>query len=228
MIHEYLVKNNYFMDLQKRFVKGEIYHVFNKSIANYGIFNDLNNSRRFMDTLFYYNSKLIDESFSIFLKRNEKFQAESLLYPKEFPYIKFLCYCIMPDHYHILIKVVEEDYFSKYISDVENSFSRFFNLKFERIGPLWQTSFKSVRIKSNKQLLHVHRYIHLNPTTSSLVDKPEDWTYSSYKDFISNPKFLKEIITEISIKNPESYKRFVEDQKDYQRKLKLIKKLVFD
>ncbi|OGK23241.1 hypothetical protein A3A46_04510 [Candidatus Roizmanbacteria bacterium RIFCSPLOWO2_01_FULL_37_13] len=216
------------MILKKKFAKGEIFHVFNKSIANYGIFNDLENSRRFIDTLFYYNNKLEDESFSKFLKRKENYHAENLLIAKDFPYIKFLCYCIMPDHYHLLVKIIEEDYFSKYISDVENSFTRFFNVKFERIGPLWQTSFKSVRIKSNEQLLHVHRYIHLNPTTSSLVDKPEDWTHSSYRDFISNPKFLREIITEISIKNPDTYKRFVEDQKDYQRKLKLIKKLLLD
>jgi len=216
------------MILKKKFAKGEIFHVFNKSIANYRIFNDLDNSRRFIDTLYYYNNKLIDESFSKFLKKKENYHAENLLIPEDFPYIEFLCYCIMPDHYHLLVKIIEEDYFSKFISDVENSFTRFFNVKFERIGPLWQTSFKSVRIKSNEQLLHVHRYIHLNPTTSSLVDKSEEWAHSSYKDFISNPKFLREIITEISIKNPETYKRFVEDQKDYQRKLRLIKKLLLD
>lgn len=115
-----------------------------------------------------------------------------------------------------------------YISKVENSFSRFFNLKFKRKGPLWQSRFRAIKIKTNEQLLHVHRYTHLNPTTSELVDRAEDWILSSYRDFIENPIFLKREIKEISISDPDSYKKFVEDQKDYQRNLKKIKNLLLE
>jgi putative transposase len=212
------------------FSTGEIFHVFNKSIANYGIFKDLNNSQRFINTLDYYNSGLINESFSKYLKRNDDNYNNclSLFYPKEFPYLKFLSYCVMPDHYHLLLKILKDGCLSKYISDVENSFTRYFNIKFERKGPLWQTSFKAVRIKSDQQLLHVSRYIHLNPTTSGLVERPEDWKFSSYQDFISNKKILEEMVTEISISHPVEYRKFVEDQKDYQKELKLIQKLILD
>jgi len=134
----------------------------------------------------------------------------------------------MPDHYHLLIKILIDRKFSKYISDVENSFSRYFNIRFKRKGPLWQSRFKAVRIKTNEQLLHVSRYIHLNPTTANLVKKPEDWIYSSYKKIISDPKYLREILTEISIKESASYKKFVENNIDYQRKLAIIKKLLLD
>jgi len=135
--------------------------------------------------------------------------------------IKILSYCVMPDHYHLLIKFYSYG-LSKYISDVENSYTRYFNIKYKRKGPLWQTRYKHVKIINNEQLLHVSRYIHLNPVTNKLVDKPEDWVFSSYKHFITNNNIND--VTEISIKSSKKYKRFVEDQIDYQRRLKLIKR----
>jgi putative transposase len=134
----------------------------------------------------------------------------------------------MPDHYHFLLKIMKSNSFSKFLGDVENSFTRYFNIRFDRRGPLWQNSFKAVEIRSNEQLLHVSRYIHLNPTTSRLVDKPEDWIFSSYKDFITNKNLLNDFMKEISINDITDYKKFVENNIEYQRELKNIKKLLFE
>lgn len=216
------------MRRKEQFVSGEIYHLCNKSIANFGIFRELVIGQKFIEILDYYNNRLVLTSFSQFLKKNKHYDYQNLLYPKEFPYVKFLGYNIMPDHYHLLIKILHDRSLSQYIANVENSFTRYFNIRFKRKGPLWQSCFKAVRIKTNEQLLHVSRYIHLNPTSAGLVNKPEDWPLSSYRDFINNEKILKEIITEISIRTPSMYKKFVEDQKNYQRKLKLIKKLILE
>ena len=134
----------------------------------------------------------------------------------------------MPDHYHFLLKIVKDNSFSKFIGDLENSFTRYFNIKFDRKGPLWQNSFKAVEIRSNEQLLHVSRYIHLNPTTSRLVERPEDWIFSSYKDFITDKKLLNDFMKEISINDITDYKKFVENNIEYQRDLKRIKKFLFE
>lgn len=208
------------------FKQGEYFHIFNKSIANFGIFKFDKNKERFLQTLDYYNNTQSKPSLSVFLRNNN--YSPNLLLPKSNAIVKFIAYCIMPDHYHLLIKILIENYLSKYINDVENSYTRFFNLKTERKGPLWQSNFKAIRIDSNEQLLHTSRYIHLNPTTSNLVKNPEDWVYSSYNLFIKEEKILKEFIPEISIDKPQAYKKFVDDQKDYQRNLKLIKKLTLE
>lgn len=210
----------------KRFSVGKIYHICNKSIANYPIFKDLSNAQRFIQALDYYNNTLVQVNLGNFLKNNKDYLPE-LLTIKNDGLIKFLAYCIMPDHYHLLVKILKENCLSKYINDVENSFSRFFNIKFKRKGPLWQSSFKSVQIKSNEQLLHVSRYIHLNPTTANLVDKPEDWIFSSYKYYL-NSFILKNYLIEISINDANSYKKFCQANIDYQKKLKLIKKLILE
>lgn len=134
----------------------------------------------------------------------------------------------MPDHYHLLVKTLSENIVSKYIGTVENSYSHYFNLKYGRMGPLWQSRFRVVHITSNEQLLHVCRYIHLNPTTRRLVQRPEQWNYSSYRDFIDNPIVLRRYLKEISINNPMQYKKFVEDQIDYQKTLNDIKHLTLE
>src|SRR3989344_4846691 len=188
--------------------EGDILHVYNKSIARYGIFKDFTNSQRFIDVLDYYNNKEPHKSFSNFLIANPDFSCPSLLYNKNSSLVKFISYCIMPDHYHLVIKILEDNLLSKYISDVENSFTKYFNFKFDRKGPLWQSSYKYVKIKTNEQLLHVTRYVHLNPTTSFLVEKPEDLIFSSYKSFITDKSYL-DYATEISIKEPLHYKKFV-------------------
>ena len=134
----------------------------------------------------------------------------------------------MPDHYHLLVKILDKKSFIKYINNLEASFTRYFNIKFKRKGPLWQSAFKSVHVKNNEQLLHLSRYIHLNPTTAGLTDSPEKWVFSSYWQYINDDGLLKNILTEISISDKNIYKIFVENRVDYQKKLSLIKKLVFD
>ena len=174
----------------KNFYTGEIYHILNKSIANFGIFKDENNCQRFIETLDYYNSSLIKDRFS-WAKEKGKYYFKSLFIKNENPLFKVISYCIMPDHYHLSVKILRDKVFSKFINDLENSYTRYFNIKFKRKGPLWQSSFKSVKVKSNEQLLHLSRYHHLNPVTNYLVNKPEDWKFSSYKEYLTNKRLLK-------------------------------------
>ncbi|KKP86816.1 MAG: hypothetical protein UR89_C0013G0004 [Candidatus Roizmanbacteria bacterium GW2011_GWA2_35_8] len=214
--------------MKRDIIENYIYHIFNKSIANYGIFTDKINSQKFLDTLYYYNQESIGKSFSQFLITNKDFHCSSLIKIEKNLKNKFLAYCIMPDHYHLLLKILVNTNFSKYLSDVENSYSRYFNLKFKRKGPLWQSAFKSVLIESEEQLLHVSRYIHLNPTSGNLVERPEDWDFSSYKEYIKDDEILGKYITEIPIQTKGTYRKFVEGNISYQRRLKIIKKAMID
>lgn len=212
--------------MKNYFYQDSLYHVFNKSIANFGIFSKSENSLRFINTLGYYNDSKTKVSLSTYLRNNSL--NTDLLIPEDNLIAKIISYCIMPDHYHLLVKVIIADKFSKYINNTENSYSRYFNIKNNRKGPLWQSRFKSVIIENNEQLLHVSRYIHLNPTTNYLVNNPADWNLSSYKKIISNKKYLKEYIKEISITSCSAYKKFVENNKGYQRKIKFFKKSMID
>lgn len=203
------------------------FHVFNKSIAGFNIFQKENCSQHFIELLDYYNNQIIPIKYSL-AKQRELYKYENLLSPNSTRLLKIICFCIMPDHYHLLIKTDATEKLSKFINDVENSYTRYFNIRFRRKGPLWQSPYKKVIIRSNEQLLHVSRYIHLNPTTKRLVNKTESWEYSSYASLINNPYWLKEVLTEISISLPIVYRQFVESNKDYQVTLRNIKRLLFE
>ncbi|MDD5258358.1 MAG: hypothetical protein PHD29_00100 [bacterium] len=83
-------------------------------------------------------------------------------------------------------------------------------------------------METDAQLLHLTRYIHLNPATANLVEHPNSWHSSSYQEFISynKPKICE--FTELLEIDPETYKPFVEDRIDYQRKLAEIKALLLE
>lgn len=134
----------------------------------------------------------------------------------------------MPTHYHLQIKVLEETRIYQYLNTVGNAYTRYFNIRYERKGPLWQSPYQAILNTTEEQVLHLSRYIHLNPTTAGIVKNPEDWEFSSYKQYITDAKILGEIMTEITIKNPSRYKKFVSDQRDYQKKLHAMKKLLLE
>ena len=75
------------------------------------------------------------------------------------------------------------------MGDILNSYSRYFNTKQKRKGPLWEGRFENVLIKTDEQLLHLTRYIHLNPVTAYLVDQAKDWQASSYNEYLENSDF---------------------------------------
>lgn len=212
------------MKRKESIIAGTIYHVCNKSIANYGIFQLDQNKLRFLSILEYYNNLDNTSKYSDFLKTNP-LQYSNLLIKPPHRNVSFIAYCIMVDHYHLLLKTAN-DRLSNYLGQVENSYSHYFNIKYNRKGPLWQSRFRLVQIRTNEQLLHTCRYVHINPTTSKLVTKPENWKYSSYNDYI-NGEALK-TIKEISIENPKHYKSFCEDRIDYQQTLKNIKSLLLE
>lgn len=144
--------------------------------------------------------------------------------------VEIVAYCIMPTHIHLVIKQIQNEGISRYLAKVLNSYSRYFNIKHKRSGPLWAGRFKSVLVLNDNQLLHLTRYIHLNPTSADIVKNLNLWLYSSYKEYtISNycgPKICNfQNLIDITAKE---YKKFVLDRKDYQRQISIIKSILID
>ena len=208
------------------------YHIYSRSIAKYIIFNNCSEFDRIMDLFSLFRFADFDYEYSKFfrLTNKEKNAILTELNTKNKKLVEIVAYCTMPTHFYLILKQVIDKGISKYISRSLNSYSKYFNTKHERTGPLWTGRFRSVLIEDDEQLLHLTRYIHLNPTSAGLVKNPENWAHSSYLEYINNRdgKFnicnYKEII-DIS---PKAYIKFVSDRKEYQRKINLIKSLMID
>lgn len=202
------------------------YHVFNKSI--YGnIFNEDRDFERFKKTMIFYSYKEnFTPSYKIFSKSKD--QANFLNYTgNQTKIINIIAYCLMPNHFHILISQVQ-NYLSKYLNKLLDSYTKYFNIKYGRKGPLWQSRTKKILLDKDSYFIHLTRYIHLNPVTAYLTEKPEKWRFSSYREYINS----KEDICEYKRYFPENYdfktqyKKFTEDRIDYQRNLKEIEYLI--
>lgn len=98
---------------------------------------------------------------------------------------KIYCYCLMSNHVHMLIKT-EEAPESLLIGRINGIYAKYFNKKYNYIGHLFQDRFHNVIINNVSQMLEVSRYIHLNPVRANIVEKPEDYMWSSYNMYIGN------------------------------------------
>lgn len=211
-------------------INEQYHHIYNRSIAKYVIFNDKQDYFRFIELIDLCRFTEFAYRYSDFLDLNEQFRAQYINNLKNSSkLVEIIAYCIMPTHIHLMLQQIADKGISKFMSKVQNSYSRYFNIRHQRKGPLFEGKFKNVLIKEDEQMLHVTRYFHLNPTSAGLVKKPEDWKFSSYQEYISNSCDnsicnFKEIIN----LNSSQYKKFVEDRIDYQRKLSFIKNLLLD
>ena len=215
-------------------VQNYYYHVFNRGVNKRPIFKSKYEYNRFLLLLRFYNSPEYPVKFSKFIKLSVDQRKEIWnRLGREKTHTNILSFCLMPNHFHLLLRQNSENGISKLLGNLQNSYARYFNIKNERIGPLFQGQFKAVKIDEEEQLLHVSRYIHLNPYSSAIVKKIQDlenYEWSSLREYISNVPFelcSKESIT-TNFKNPENYKKFVFDNADYQKELENIKHLTFD
>lgn len=143
--------------------------------------------------------------------------------------VDLISYCFMPNHFHLLLKQLVDNGISHYLSKFANSYTRYFNTKNERSGPIFQGKFKAVLITSNEQLLHVSRYIHLNPYSSGIVKTIEDlknYPYSSLTK-LSTSKVESKLILD-QFKNTDTYREFVFNNADYQKSLQQIKQQLIE
>jgi len=178
-------------------IEDGVYHVISRGVNNEPIFKDENDYFEFLSLL-----------------KKESIENN----------IKVLCYCLMKNHYHLLLKIKTTN-LSNFIQILNSKYAKFINQKYFRIGHLFQNRFKSHFINNLNYLINVSRYIHLNPVEINIVDRPEKYRWSSYKYYISNEKENNHNNSFIDIKefflltslSKETYKEYIEEY------LKLIK-----
>lgn len=214
-------------------VEGMTYHIFSRSIAEFRIFNNDTDFQRMIYLLIYFQIQEPPTSFSTFMKLERVqhdgfFKCFDPIAQDQEKIVQIIAYCLMPTHIHLILKQLSPSGISNFMSNVLNSYTRYFNTKYHRKGPLWESKFQNVPVENDEQLLHLTRYLHLNPTTASLVEKPQDWKFSSYKEYLGkddNPICQFEDLLEIQ---PSQYRAFVQDRVAYQRELAIIKKQLID
>lgn len=218
------------------FANDQIYHVFNRGVAKQPIFLSIRDYQHIIELLDYYRFENTPTSFSNFKKIPHEDRKNLLnnLKQENKIQVEIISFCLMPNHVHLLLKQVVSNGIKKFMANTQNSYAKYFNIKSKRVGPLYQSAFKAVLVESDEQLLHVSRYIHLNPTTSYLINKNQLFSYpwSSLDCYLDtnfhNHDFVATDLVQSFFKNKENFKQFITDQIDYQRTLDQIKHLTFE
>jgi REP-associated tyrosine transposase len=215
------------------FINDAYYHVYNRGIDRRATFLNKREYARAIDLLSFYQYTTIPIRYSRYLSLPQETQQQYLQSMKDSgKIVEVTAYCLMPNHFHILIRQKKEKGVATYIANFMNAYTKYFNTKHQRTGPLFQGVFKAVYIETDEQLVHLTRYIHLNPVASSLIH-PEQmhgypWSsYPAYKDFVEDkvvsPMRVAEIHSIVS-----DYEHFVKDNVAYAKELEKIKHMTFE
>jgi putative transposase len=127
-------------------------------------------------------------------------------------------YCLMPNHYHFVIRQEEEIPLSEFIGRLFKRYSQAYNLQEGRTGPLFAGRFRAILVDSDEYLIHLARYVHLNPVAAGLCHKPEEWPYSNYLEWIEQRKgsLINRDWIHSYFPTPQEYINFVEAEPSVQ------------
>lgn len=126
------------------------------------------------------------------------------------------CYCFMPNHFHIIVRTGDTADIPRFMRAWMISYVKAVNKRYSFVGHLFQDRYKIKHIDSDAYLLHLSRYIHINPLNAGLVLRAEDWAYSSYRDYIEDRQ-RPEIITDLILsffEHRSAYRSYVESYKE--------------
>jgi len=163
------------------FVKDGIYHVYNRGVEKRKIFLDEQDYRIFIYYLKIYLTApdIRSDSPQIVLRLGQEFD----LYKN----VELMCYALMPNHFHFLVKQISEDAITELMRRLTNAYVKYFNDKYDRVGTLFQGRYKAILVDEDKYLTHLSSYIHINPIEIQEFSDPEKlkkYIFSSYLDYI--------------------------------------------
>jgi putative transposase len=184
-----------------RHAAGQYYHVYNRGVDHQPIF-------------------VSDENYHFLLKRIKEYLP--------FYAIQIVAYCLIPNHYHFLVHVVEDGALSSFFQRLFNSYTQAFNLQQGRKGTLFEGRAKSKLVGETSYVYALTRYIHLNPVTAQLVHDPSEWPYSDYLDWTGKRqgKLFADEFRAMFFSSSEEYRQFVLSDIPYAMERKLAKYLL--
>lgn len=137
----------------REFAQHQYYHVYNRGVAKQRIFLDQNDKQYLMSLL----DRYLNPS-------NTNCDYEGVPYRKFDKELELLSFCLMNNHFHLLVYQADNPTaLSELMKSIGTSYTMYFNLKYKRVGPLFQGPYKARRITNDSYLTHISRYIHLNP-----------------------------------------------------------------
>ncbi len=175
------------------FAPNEYFHIYNRGTDKRKIFSHPRDYQRFMESLYLFNS-----TKRIVLRLVSK--KERFSYDREDTIIDIGAYCLMPNHFHLLVRSKNDKDVSSFMQKLQTAYAMYYNKKYKRSGVLFQGSFKAQHVIKDEYLKYLFSYIHLNPI--KIIDPKwkerginnlsrakiflDSYKYSSYMDYANS------------------------------------------
>ena len=187
-----------------RFAPEERYHLYNRGTEKRTIFVSEKDYRRFLGLLYLCNT-----SQPVMAGASRFSLKDYLTVDRPDTLVSIGAYCLMPNHFHLLVHESKENGISKFMQKLITAYTMYFNLKYERSGALFQGKFKAVHADSDEYLTYLYAYIHLNPltlfepqwkqvpvaNTQNALDFLSTYPYSSYSEYAGAPRTEAKILS---------------------------------
>ena len=238
-----------------KFINNEYYHIYNRGVDKRLIFDQQNDLDRFFESMKEFNT--MDPIGSIYenhlvknrniknIKQEKKFGGSATKLFKNDKLVKFICYCLNPNHYHFILQQIVDKGIQKFMHKL-GGYTEYFNEKYKRSGSLFQGRYKAIHINSNEYLLHLSAYVNLNYKVHNLEKfggRATKLFQSSWDEYISNngdksgksknnknnsnnaleKDFCEKKIILDQFENATEYKKFAEDSLKRIKENKQIK-----
>jgi len=169
------------------FRAGNFYHICNRGVNANTIFFSHDN--------YIYCMRLIEKNSKRYL-------------------VTFIAYCLLPNHFHFLLKPEKDNNVSQFMNSLFGSYTQAVNKQLARQGPLFQGRFRAVLVDREEYLIHLARYIHLNPVMAKLINTAQEWPFSNYLDVIGlrESTYKSTTLVPQRFETGEVYRHFVEDR----------------
>src|SRR3989344_4914316 len=181
----------------------EYYHVYNRGAHKRIIFHDTADYVRFLFLILFFQSPFGFEQVSRPVRNFVKHRVfdiddADVLQIIDGRYVELTSFCLMPNHFHLILREVQEHGTARYMQRVLNGYAKYYNAKYEVSGHLFQGPYKAVHIKNNEQLLYLSAYIHRNPRDlKEWLNKESSYRWSSYQDFTKKNRFEELLLIDI-------------------------------
>ena len=165
----------------REFTEDGIYHIYNRGIEKRNVFLDKQDYKIFLYYLKSYLSCPDDK------KKSPHNISRAGLDFNLYQEINLLSYVLMPNHFHFLIQQKPKNAITEFMRRLISAYVRYFNEKYKRVGPLFQSRYKAALVLKDEYFLHLSSYIHINPIelpNYSKIKNLENYSYSSYPDYI--------------------------------------------
>ncbi len=188
------------------------YHIYARGANKQKIFADNQDYRHF------------EGLFGRYLAKDPAFDSLGTPYPHYLGQVELLAYCLMQNHFHLLLYQIRASSMEKLMRSVMTSYSRYFNLRHRRTGPLFESRYKAVLVDEQSYLEHISRYIHLNPRFW------QTYRYSSLRYYRNGnrPEWLHPAKILAMFESSSQYLDFVADYEKQQRTMEHLKHYLAD